>query len=281
MMTVSVSPSPRRSDLRPRLRALSAAVLIAMVASACGSHRGLLPNATPEADKYLYERGTELLTKKKWIAAREYFKQVVDNYPQSPFRPDAKLGLGDTYVGENTTEALVLGINEFREFLTYYPTNRRADYAQFKIGHAHFKQALAPERDQTETKEALKEFDIFIERYPNSQLLDEARQARRDALDRLGEADYRVGLFYYRAKWYPGAIDRFKDLLKKDPQYTGRDATYYYLAESLVKVERAAEALPYFERLLQEFESSQHLENTRKRIAELKAAAPATPATPK
>jgi hypothetical protein len=45
---------------------------------------------------------------------------------------------------------------------------------------------------------------------------------------------------------------------------------YFYLAESLIKVSRPAEALPYYERLLAEFEKSVHLEEAKRRIAELK-----------
>ena len=68
-------------------------------------------------------------------------------------------------------------------------------------------------------------------------------------------------------------------LLKQDPEYTGRDGAYFYLAESLTKVNRQAEALPYFEKLVEEFEQSEHLEDARKRIAELKAKADAKAAT--
>jgi len=82
-----------------------------------------------------------------------------------------------------------------------------------------------------------------------------------------------VGFFYWRSKWYPGAIDRFKSVLKDDPEYTGRDGVYYHLADSLVKVRREPEALPYLERLVQEFESSQYLLLTQKKLAELKAQA--------
>jgi outer membrane protein assembly factor BamD (BamD/ComL family) len=79
-----------------------------------------------------------------------------------------------------------------------------------------------------------------------------------------------VGFYYYRARWYPGSIDRFKALLKEDPEYTHRDAVYFYLGESLVKVKLEAEALPYYERLVKEFEQSEYLEEARKRIAALK-----------
>ncbi len=54
---------------------------------------------------------------------------------------------------------------------------------------------------------------------------------------------------------------------------TRRDAVYFYLGESLVKAKREAEALPYFEKLTAEFEQSEFLADTQKRIAELKAGA--------
>ncbi len=238
------------------------------------------PGRDLEPDKFLFDKGTAALNAKKWLTAREFFKQVTETYTQSPYRPDAKLGIGDTYLGEGTAEALVLGINEYREFLSFYPTNARADYAQYKIGMAHFRQMRAAQRDQTETREAIKEFDVFIIRYPSSQLMSEVRGKRREAQDRLSTANYMVGYFYYKQqKWYPGAIDRFKSVLKDDAGYTGRDAVYYYLADSLSHTRRDAEALPYLEKLVAEFEKSEFLVLAQKKIADIKSnLAPAPPA---
>ena len=242
-------------------------------AAACASRsRNMVPPGTSEPDKFLFDRGTDSLNKKKWLTAREFFKQVTETYTASPYRPDSKLGIGDTYLGEGTAEALVLAINEFREFLSFYPTHKRADYAQYKLALAHVRQMRAAQRDQTETREAIREFETFIARYPNSSLMPEVKTKLREAKDRLSESDYLVGYFYYRQRWYPGAIDRFQTLLKQDGEYTGRDAVYFYLAESLSKTNQGAAALPYFEKLLQEFEKSQYLQETHKRVAELKAA---------
>src|SRR2546428_7572978 len=254
-IVITTRAACRRARLFPIVVALGAALACA------GYGRTVVPPGTSDPDKFLFDRGTTSLNAKKWLTAREFFKQVVETYTQSPYRPDAKLGIGDTYLGEGTSEALVLAINEFREFLSFYPTNPRADYAQYKLGMAHFKQMRHPQRDQTETREAVKEFEAFVARYPNSKLMTEAKAKLREARDRLSEADYLVGYFYYRQKWYPGAIDRFKSLLKEDPAYTGRDAVYYYLADALVKTQtkREAEALTYLERLVQEFEQSDYL----------------------
>ena len=252
------------------VRAAVAVALAAAAACATGPRRP--PTGTPEPDKFLFERGTETLNERKWITAREYFRQLIDVYPQSPHRADAKLGMADAFVGEGTAESYVLGINEFREFLSFYPTHDRADYAQYKLGMAYFYQMRRPERDQTETREAIRELTAFVQRYPQSELIDEGRAHLREARDRLSESEYLVGLHYHRSKWYPGAIERFRGVLERDPEFTNRDAVYFYLAEALERIQQPAQALPYYERLLKEFEQSEYLAEATKRVDALKDA---------
>jgi outer membrane protein assembly factor BamD len=261
----------RRGRLTSWARLCAAAVALAAAAACASAPRGAVPVGTAEPDKFLFDKGTDALNNKKWLTSREFFKQVTETYTASPYRPDAKLGIGDTYLGEGSAEALVLAINEFTEFLSFYPTNRRADYAQYKLGMAHFRQMRLAQRDQTETRAAQHEFETFIARYPNSSLLPEVKAKLRETRDRLSEADYEVGFFYYRQKWWPGAIDRFRSVLKDDPEFTNRDSVYFYLADALVKVNRPAEALPLLEKLVAEFEKSEHLVLAQKMITDLKA----------
>ena len=135
-------------SLRSVLRVI--VVVVAVAAAACGARsRNSVPPGTAQPDQFLFDRGNELLKQKKWLTSREFFRQLTETYTQSPLRPDAKLAIGDTYLGEGSSEALVLAINEFQEFLSFYPNHPRADYAQYKLGMAHFRQMLAPQRDQT------------------------------------------------------------------------------------------------------------------------------------
>ena len=93
-----------------------------------------------------------------------------------------------------------------------------------------------------------------------------ARRATASACTSTG-----VGVFYYRQRWYPGAIDRFNSLLKSDPGFTYRDGIYYYLAQIFLKADRSAEALPYLDRLVKEFEKSEFLEDAKKQIELIKS----------
>jgi outer membrane protein assembly factor BamD len=271
-MDVFVRGAVVRRRLFVIVRRLATLALVAVWMAACATGGAKKPpTGTPEPDKFLWERGTDALNKKRWIVAREYFRQLVDSYPQSPFRADAKLGIGDSYLGEGSAEAYVLAINEYREFLSFYPTHSRSYYAQFKLGMAHYYQMRAPARDQTETREAIRELTVFVERYPTSPSIEEGRKRLREAKDRLGDSELAVGQQYFRMKYYPGAIGRLKPLIESDVEYTNRDAAFYYLGESLLAVQQPAAALPLFERIVKEFDQSEFLERAQKRIEELKA----------
>ena len=268
----------------PTLRRAAAARLVILLpllfAFACGpTTASRPPEGSLEPDKFLFDGGTKALSEKRWFVAREYFRQLVDNYPQSQFRADAKLGIADTYKGEDTPESSVLAVNEFREFLALYPTHKRALEAQFKLGMVHHDDMRAPERDQTETREAVNELTIFVQRCATnpdcqaSPLAEEGRKRLREARDRLSMSEYRVGIFYYRQEWYPGALERLGGILKTDPEFTYRDGVYYHLAQIFLKANRPAEALPYLDKLVKEFEKSEFLEPAQKQIDQIKTGA--------
>ena len=245
---------------------------------ACGSRQPEIAPVTVGADRLLFDRGSEAIENEDWIRAREYFVQLRDNYPQSALRSQARLGVADTYDGEGTAESYVVALEEYRDFLSLYPTDERADYAQYKVGMIYFRQMRRPERDQSETRSAIREFRLFQQRYPDSPLLGEVRAQLREAEDRLSLSNFEVGYFYYRNRWYPGAIDRFEAILSEDPGYTQRDAVYFHLAHSYQETGEEEKALTMFERLLEEFPETEFLEDVRQYMAALELAVDEEPA---
>jgi outer membrane protein assembly factor BamD len=251
---------------------LCALCSVLFVLSACSSNPPV--TAGPgEADQILLDRGNAALKDKSWTRARTYFTELLESYPQSPLRADAKLGVGDSYLGENNSASYVYAQNEYREFLAFYPTNPRADYAQMQLGMVHFNQMLNAQRDQTSTREAIKEFQVFLERFPRSARINEVRQRLREAKDRLSDSDLQVGNTYQRIRLYSAAEERYRYILKNDPEYTRKDELYFRLAETLEKYgiqDKKREALPFYERLLTEYEQSEYLEEARRRVERLK-----------
>ena len=273
MMPGFSAPSPRR--LRPVALALAGFTLAAF--SACGGNpEPEVPFTAEGADTLLFERGQEALAAEDWATAREYFVQIRDNYPQSELRANARIGVVETYEGEGSATGFVAALAELREFLRLYPpTHPLGPEAQYKLGMVYYNQMRRPERDQSETRFAVEEFERFMQTYSEfspPELIDEVRSKLREARDRLSDSSFLVGRYYYRANYFPGAISRFREILDEDPAYTRRDQVYFHLGDSLARLNRGAEALPYFERLVEEFPNTEFIEDANRRIAELKVA---------
>jgi outer membrane protein assembly factor BamD len=273
-MTDQVTSLPRR--------ALTAAILAAGLAlgAACGGGNRLPVAGSMDADRFLFARGSAALKDEKWITAREYFRRLIDVYPVSEHRFQAKLGIGDAYLGEGRIDSLILAANEFREFLTFYPVAPQVDYAQYKLAVAQSRQTLSAQRDQTATHDALREIDTFLRLYTDSPLRPEVEKLRREMRDLLSESEFGPGLLYYRTRWYFGAISRFTTLLKDDPEFTHRDKVYYYLAESYYKLHEQQQAEPaapflaqaqvFYEKLLADMPQSDYASRAQDRLKEIK-----------
>ena len=98
----------------------------------------------------------------------------------------------------------------------------------------------------------------------------DAKTMYRQARDRLSDSEYEVGFFYYRNKIYVGAVARLHALLADDPQYSRRDQACFYLGAALEKLNLAAAAVPYYEKLLAEMPNSKLAPEAKKRLDAIK-----------
>ncbi len=115
-----------------RARSFVWLVILCML-PACASGPKKPPVGTLEPDKFLWERGTEELNKKHWLTSREYFRQLMDSYPQSQYRADAKLGLADSYLGEQVRNRTCSRSMNIASSCRSTP-HIAGDYAQYKLG---------------------------------------------------------------------------------------------------------------------------------------------------
>jgi outer membrane assembly lipoprotein YfiO len=273
-MSVFLGATDRARRWR-RTVAMVCTLTVALVGCAGSSGPNDIPDiGTLEADRLLFERGSEAMDDRNWTRAREYFIQIRDNYPQSQYRAESRMQIGDSYEGEGSMESYVRAIEEFQDFLSLYPTHPRSGYAQYKLGMVHLHQMNRAERDQTETLNAVVEFEAFIARFPaDHELMPQVREGLRTARDRLRMHDYQVGMYYYKLKNYAGAMARLREILEADPAFSARDGVYFYLASALADTTQVTEAIPYFARLLDEFPESEFAGEAAERLSELEAGA--------
>jgi outer membrane protein assembly factor BamD len=246
------------------LRARSLLAL-ALLGPACASSQVDIATLGSNSDQVIWDAAQKAAEKKQWENARQHYKRIVEGFPQSQFGPAARLALGDSYFEEGGTGNYILAVSAYREFLTFFPSHPRSDYAQFQVAESFYKQRNGPDRDQTATEDALEEYKKLLEQYPESSKAEEARARIKETRQSLARAEFLAGYFYQRTRQAcRAAITRYEGILNDYPDYERLDDVLYRLSECLCVAGRGAEAQPLIARLQSEFPASEHIGSLRK-----------------
>jgi outer membrane protein assembly factor BamD len=266
------------------------ALLLAL--GGCGGHQIDLEALSSASDEVVWEAGKKAVEKKDWSSARQYFRRLIDAFPQSEHQADARIAVADSYFEEGGTANYVLAVSAYREFLTLYPQHPRSDYAQYRAAESYFKQKNSPERDQTATEQALEEYQRLLDIYPQSSWVEPARERIHECRQTLARANHLVGYFYQKTrKAWRAAIGRYQIIVTDYPDYERLDEVLFRLGECLGNAGRYAEARPVLARLQTDFPQSSFAADAKKLeatfpppgvpVAAPAAAAPGPPAEAK
>lgn len=267
-----------------RRSALAVAAALTVLA-ACSGHQLDMESLSSASDDIVWEAGAKAFGKKDWESARQYYRRLIEAFPQSTHQPDARIGLADTYFEEGGAGNYILAVSSYREFLTLYPQHPRSDYAQYKAAESYYKQKNTPDRDQTSTGQALEEYERLLDVYPQSQYVEKTRERIRDCRQTLARSHYQVGYFYQKTRRsWRSAIGRYETILSQYPDYERIDEVLFRLGQVLSFSGRYAEARPHFARLRGEFPQSPYIPEADKlekafppSVPEAPTPAPTTP----
>jgi len=247
------------------LKRLLAVAAVALVLPACAGHQIDLQALSSASDQIVWEAGEKAVAKKDWASARQYFRRLIDAFPQSEHQPDARIALADSYFEEGGTGNYVLAVSSYREFLTLYPQHPKSDYAQFRAAESYFKQKNTPDRDQTATDQALEEYQRLLDVYPQSTFVEPTREKIRECRQTLARSNFQVGYFYQKTrKSWRSAIGRYETIVSEYPDFEKFDEVLFRLSQCLAYSGRYAEARPPIGRLQAEFPQSPFVEEAKK-----------------
>jgi outer membrane protein assembly factor BamD len=243
---------------------------LAVLLPACASSDLDLEKLSSPSDEVVWAAAQEAVENRDWASARQYFRRIIDAFPQSQYQARSRIGLADTYKEQGGAGNYILAVSAYREFLTLYPSAPEAAYAQYQSAEAYFKQINSPDRDQTATVQALDEFQRLLDVYPNSEYVEVARERIQECRQTLARSAFDVGYFYQRSrKAWRAAIGRYEQVLRDYPDYEKLDDVLFRLGEALAASLRFKEALPVLSRLKEEYPESRWISKADEILAEM------------
>ncbi len=154
---------------------------------------------------------------------------------------------------------------EFERLIQDFPFSKFQEEAYFRLGYATFLESNPPQKDQTKTKEAIREFAEFIEEFPQSQYADTAAYYMNEAREKLAEKMLMNAKFYEKIERYESAVVYYQYLLENYPGSAFASEAQIRLAEALVKGNRYADAAVVLTHIL----DSDLSEDTKRRAKRL------------
>jgi len=254
-----------------RSRTIGAALLLGctVLCVACDKKNVAAQGAdtTAEPDKVLYDRAMNDIKTGHETVARFSLQTLLNTYPDSEYVAKAKLAIADSFYKEGTTEGLEQAINEYKDFITFFPYLDEASYAQYRVAMAHYRQMEKPDRDQTQVQLAEQEFQNYLLKYPQGAQAAEVEQRLREVQEVIAEADYRVAKYYYtKGAWHASAA-RLTEIVDRYPLYSHSDDALWTLAQSAEHFEKLHPyAMDYYKRIVRDYPLSPYAKDAKARL---------------
>ncbi len=174
--------------------------------------------------KVKYELAEKLYDDEKYKKAVQLFEDIAPQYAGKPQGERIYYFLANSYY---KTEDYYLSAYQFERFAKSYPKSEKVEEALFLNSKSQYHLSPKYSIDQTETKTAIDKLQLFINKYPESEYLDEANKMALELRTKLEKKDFEVAKQYNKIRDYKSAIRAFELFLSEHPGSVFREDALY------------------------------------------------------
>ena len=234
-------------------------LVVLLLGAGCAGTGRVAHDSAEEA----YKKGMEHFEQENYGRAAEYLQSVFDYGRSNEWAADAQFNLGRAYYQD---EKYLLAASAFTRFKQLYRQDERVPEAEYRRAMANYELSPPYQMDQTKTKRAVEYFQLFLNRYPNSEYVPEAEARIRELREKLAHKQYNAAQLYERRGLYEAAALSYESVFDQYPDTEWADdallgAINAYLQYSGVSVrsqqpERLRLVIENYDRLVQLFPNS-------------------------
>ena len=213
-MRVNNTKAPVGNRGAARLLGAAAVLVAGLGLSACSSDDDIdLATYVEQSEPadVLYNQGLATLNAGRMKEAAAKFEAVDRQHPYSEFARKAMvMGAFANYRQGNYDEA----INGGKRYVGLYPQTEDAAYAQYIVGLSYFRQIRDVTQDQKESRRAIEAMQEVVDRWPESEYVEDARAKIRFARDQLAGKEMQIGRYYLERREYLASVKRFRNVVE-------------------------------------------------------------------
>jgi outer membrane protein assembly factor BamD len=159
----------------------------------------------------LYNQALANMNAGRLEEASKKFAAVDRQHPYSEYaRKSMVMGAFANYRQGNYDDAIASA----KRYLTLYPSTEDAPYAEYIIGLSYYRQIKDVTQDQKEARQTIQAMQDLVQRWPDSEYVEDAKAKIRFANDQLAGKEMQIGRYYLERREYIAAIKRFRTVVE-------------------------------------------------------------------
>ena len=190
-------------------------VLTVLVIPGCAMLSGDKDEHANWAAKDFYVAAKAALKSGSYDKAIKLYEKLETRFPYGVYATQAQLDIAYAYYKANEPESAIVAAERF---IKLHPTNPHVDYAYYLKGLVNYNRGIgflerfiptdSSQRDPGAARDAFKDFELLVRKFPNSRYVADAKQRMVALRNNLAMYEIHVARYYMKRKAYLAAANR-------------------------------------------------------------------------
>lgn len=200
--------------------------ILATVVSSCSKFSKIQKSTDMEAK---YQAAVKYYEKKNYFQALQLFEELITVFRGTTKAEDTYFYYSQCYfeTGDYTIAAY-----HFHNFNQTFPSSPKAEEALFKNAYCYYLDSPVASLDQKNTMDAIKQFQLFINRYPQSDKVQTCNQLIDELRLKLETKEFNNARLYFKTGDNKAAMVAFQNVIKSYPASAFKEECLYYIVRS-------------------------------------------------
>ncbi|MEX1062043.1 MAG: outer membrane protein assembly factor BamD [Balneolaceae bacterium] len=211
------------------MKKLSSLLVLLLILASCRSQELIRPGDSLEV---AFGKAYSLYEEERWRDAASAFETVISVGRGTDTGQDAQYYLAESYYN---SRQYLLAASEYERYSSSHPNSERRQEADFKAALSYYNMSPRFNVDQTNTRQAIERFRLFMARYPDADRAEEAA-GRIDGLrEKLARKNYEAAEFYMRTDRYGAAAVYYDIVMDQYPETSWAETSLYKQIDAYIQ----------------------------------------------
>ena len=157
-----------------------------------------------------FDKAMEYFDRGKYPRAKDEFDYIIMTDPGSKIANESQYYMAEAlFQMEEYSEASIT----FDRYVRFSPDFTKIEKSRYRICECAILSSNAYQREQSQTHRALEQLQMFIEDFPESDLIRDAEIGILELRIKLAQKDFEVGRMYLKLEEYESALIYFRSVL--------------------------------------------------------------------